>query len=388
MRNSKLPFFIDALPFAQPRKSGVGHITEGMTLGLAQLLKERGDRRRIYLVVPLRKAKYVRKYVNETIRIKTIPLPAKVLHALNKLNLLPPMDIFLGRGNYIFSNYRNWRLLSSKSFTYIHDLSFVHYEKFTEPKNLTYLKKNVPLWIRRADFIVTASEYTKREIVAEWHVDSERVYVIPHGVDMTKFSLKQPSRTLSVLRSYGIDETGYILHVGNIEPRKNIRGLLEAYAQMPRVQQENHAILLVGGDGWQNKAEKRAIREGVRAGLRILHPNRYVEDADLPSFYSAASVLVMPSFYEGFGMPPLQAMACGAPVVVGDNSSLREYFGKVAVLVDPNDTTSIRKGLKETLSMKDEARKQYQVAARKLARQLSWKNTATILLRMIDEVGL
>jgi glycosyltransferase involved in cell wall biosynthesis len=382
--DSSTPIFIDALSFAQKRKSGVGHIAEKLTLALEQEIRESGKHRRIYLVVPLRKSKYVKKYVNEIVRIKTIPLPGKIFHAINKFNLLPPLDLFLGKGDYIFPNYRNWRLLFSRSFTYIHDLSYLHYEQFVEPKNLAYLKKNIPRWVKRADVILTASKYTKKEIITYLHLDENKISIIPHGVDMKDFYHREMVDSKKVLKKYGIKAYDFILHVGNIEPRKNIRGLIEAYSKLEKDVRARHPLVLVGGDGWLNDAEKKAIKDGVSAGLEIIQPSSYVEDEDLPYFYSAAGVLAMPSFYEGFGVPPLQAAACGTLIVVGDNSSLSEIFGDVAILVDPLDVTDIKKGLEKALKISAKDIAAYKVAASRLVITLSWRNSAMKLLRVID----
>jgi glycosyltransferase involved in cell wall biosynthesis len=377
----KKPIYIDALSFAQPRKSGVGYIAEGLSLALEEAVRGDGPRK-IYLVVPLRKSKYVRKYESDIIRIKTILLPGKLMHALNKWNLLPPLDIFLGRGDYIFPNYRNWRLAFSRSFTYIHDLSYFHYEEFVEPKNLDYLKKNIPLWIKRSDKVITASKYTEKEIIKYLHVDPKRISIVPHGVDTEAFKRYGESEYRKVLRAYDIPIDQFILHVGNIEPRKNIRGLIEAYSDLPKNVRARHSLLLIGGDGWLNDAEKRAIGEAIKSGLSILQPKRYVEDADLPFFYSAASVVAMSSFYEGFGVPPLQAIACGTPVVVADNSSLGELFSEVAVMVDTS-SVSIRRGLERALKMSTDEKKRYKDRAAKFAEKYSWKVSAEKLLEVI-----
>lgn len=377
------PIYIDALSFAQPRKSGVGHIAEELSLALEKSIRSSSNKRKVCLVVPLRKAKFVKKYENDIVKVKTIPLPGKILHVLNKWNILPPLDIFLGAGDYVFPNYRNWRLAFSRSFTYIHDLSYFHYAEFVEPKNLAYLKKNVPTWIKRADKIITASYYTKQEIIKYLHVESSDVAVVPHGVDMSAFKRHDKREYRKVLESYGIKVDRFVLHIGNIEPRKNILGLIAAYAALPEKIKKEHALVLIGGDGWLNEKEKQAIAHGASKGLSILQPNRYVEDEDLPYFYSAAGALAMPSFYEGFGVPPLQAIACGTPTVVANNSSLRELFEGVAYMTGTSSGL-ITDNLRKALMMTPAARRQYAVKAKKLAEKYSWEASAKKLLEVID----
>jgi alpha-1,3-rhamnosyl/mannosyltransferase len=145
--------------------------------------------------------------------------------------------------------------------------------------------------------------------------------------------------------------------------------------------------LLIGGGGWLNDEEESAIKAALSSGLVILKPNKYVEDSDLASFYSSASCLVMPSHYEGFGIPPLQAMACGTPVVVADNSSLHEIFGACAYLVDANDTQSISKGILAALSMISSESEVYNTKANYVVGSHSWQVAAERLLKLVDEVN-
>ena len=384
-RNNK-SIYIDAMSFAQERKSGIGHIAEQIAVNLAQSLDKNGIV--VYLVVNLGKAKFIKKYSNKNIRIRTIPLPARVFNLLSNYNLLPPMDLLLGRGIYIFPNYRNWRLSHSRSLTYIHDLVYLNFEHFVEPKNLKYLKRNVPVWVERADVIITASEYTKKEISQRLGVEFDKIAVVQHGVDTKMFTKLKIRDYCKTLKKYGVTETSYILHLGNIEPRKNIVGLISAYGKLDLRVRCKHPLLLVGGGGWLNENEMSSIENGIKSGLNIVRPNRYVEDSDLPAFYSAASVVVTPSFYEGFGMSPLQAMSCGVPTVVSDNSSLHELFGGVSVLVDPNDSDNIRDGINQALGMTVSEERSYRSQALRLASKFSWGATALKLKNLIYEKGL
>jgi alpha-1,3-rhamnosyl/mannosyltransferase len=263
----------------------------------------------------------------------------------------------------------------------------MHFEDFVEPKNLVYLKRNIPIWINRADVIITASEYTKEEIVKHLKVEEKHVAVIPHGVDTNKFHHVDSTTCVKTLKMYGIDVNKFILHVGNIEPRKNITGLIEAYRNLPREISTKHPLLLIGGGGWLNEAENDAIASAIASGFKILKPNKYVADEDLPSFYSSASSLVMPSHYEGFGIPPLQAMACNTPTVVADNTSLREIFGETSILIDPNNLDSIKTGMLSSIEMTPQDLERYERNARAVVLSYSWSAAAKKLLRIIEKVG-
>jgi len=383
--NLKTPIYIDAASFSQERKSGIGHVAEQIALSLADLIENSEQDRKVYLLVPLGKSKYVKQFVNNTLKIKVILLPTRVLNYLNKLNILPPMDIFIGKGDYIFPNYRNWRLLFSRSFTYIHDLTYLNYEQYSESKNLAYLKKNVPIWVSRTDKVLTASDFTKKEIIDNLGIDADKVQVVAHGVSKEQFYKQKPQEYKSVLQSYGINSDGFILHVGNIEPRKNIIGLAQAYGGLDKDTADQHPLLLIGGDGWSNDAENKELGALLRSGRKILRPSKYVNDKDLLSFYSAASVLVMPSFYEGFGLPPLQAMACGTLVVISGNSSLKEYFGSAAITVDPFDVLDIQAGIQDALTMKKADILAYRNLAGKIVDRYSWVATATGLMDVLEK---
>jgi glycosyltransferase involved in cell wall biosynthesis len=148
-----------------------------------------------------------------------------------------------------------------------------------------------------------------------------------------------------VLARHGIAKP-YILFTSTIEPRKNILGLLEAYAALPQELRTSHGLVLVGGKGWLDSQIHRRLGELRHLDIRL---TGYVEDRDLPALYSGASVFVYPSFYEGFGMPPLEAMACGVPVVTSRNSSLPEVVGDAGILIDPGDPAAITQAICEVL---------------------------------------
>lgn len=387
-RNKITNIYIDASSFAQPKKSGIGYVAEGIAVSMAsEIASKKQTKFKIHLVVSLGKAKYVERYRSDIIDIKTIPLPYRVLQLLNRLNALPPMDVFLGRGVYIFPNYRNWRLAMSTSLTYIHDLTYLRFPEFTEPKNLAYLKSHVASWAHRADVILTASEYTKKEIAKYLSIEPRKIRVIHHGVDTDALFTRRSSVEIKkILKKYDIKAKNFILHVGNIEPRKNIKGLIQAYDSLQVPDRNKLPLVLVGGGGWSNEAEKSSINNSIKKGSNIIQPNRYVDDKDLPALYTAASVLVMPSFYEGFGLPPLQAIACGTPVVVAGNSSLKEIFKEVAIFVNPEETESIRKGIEQAISMDNKQLLSYREGAKKLASEYSWDRTAVKIFEIIGDI--
>lgn len=382
--------YIDASSFAQPRKSGIGYVAEGLTKSIAnEISTKRQLNFRLNLVVSLGKSKYIQNYKSNIVKIKTIPLPYRGIQLLNKMNVLPPMDLFLGKGTYIFPNYRNWRLIFSKSLTYIHDLTYLRFPEFTEPKNLEYLKNHVPRWVKRTDVVLTASEYTKNEITKYLGISNRKIEVIHHGIDSERVFVPRSIHDIdNTLKKYGVVARDFILHVGNIEPRKNIIGLVEAYGLLSSIEKKKHPLLFIGGDGWSNQKEKTAIDSLRRSGATVIKPKKYVDDEDLPAFYTAASVLVMPSFYEGFGLPPLQALACGTPIVVSDNSSLKEIFTGIAVTVDPLNPIDIKSGIQKSLRMNTGQLSTYRKNAKKIAKSYSWEKTAQKMFEVMERFNV
>ncbi len=379
---SRNKLYIDGFSFAQPRKSGIGHIAEGLLVALEKEIRLKNLNTRIYIVVAFNKLKYVQKYHSDIISIKALPLPARIFNLLNNLNLVLPLDIFLGRGSYIFPNYRNWPLLFSKSYTYIHDLSFILYPEYTEPKNLSYLKKHIKRWIRRSDTLITASQYTKNEICETFNLKSTFVKVVPHGVTMPDKVRYSEDFIRKTLKKHEVAFEKYILVIGNIEPRKNIINLINAYESLPQQTRNSFGLIIVGGGGWKSQSITERIEHSIAAGYNVFRPKSYVTDDELQAFYARSSLLAMPSFYEGFGLPPLQAMSWGRPTLVANTSSLAELFGNASFLVDPGSVPDICRGLLQALSDTDYRHKD---AAYRIVKQYSWSNTARKMLEVLDE---
>lgn len=205
---------------------------------------------------------------------------------------------------------------------------------------------HLPLALRRADAVVTVSECSRRDLARYLDLPGERLHVTSEGVDPRFVPVRDGATLREALGRYGI-EGPYLLYVGGINPRKNIARLLEAYGRVR--ERHPHARLVVAGKRqWQAEGVDAALR---RLGLAdAVHFTGYVADADLPAIYSGAELFVFPSLYEGFGLPPLEAMACGTPVVTSDAASLPEVVGNAALLVDPLDVGSIAAAIDRLLS--------------------------------------
>ena len=226
----------------------------------------------------------------------------------------------------------------------IHDLFFIGYAGRRRPLYDATMTRVARLYARRASAIVADSEHSKRAIVARLGIAPAKVTVIPVALGA---EFRPEPLTDAVKLRYGI-ASPYILYVGNFMPHKNLPRLLSAYAALPGTLRAGHALVLAGGDRvGRPTLEAMAARLGVAD--RVLFPG-LVHDPDLPALYAGAAVFVLPSLEEGFGLPALEAMACGAPVVASNRGALPEVVGDAALIVDPDAEAEIAHALARVLS--------------------------------------
>ena len=372
--------FVDAAPLVDTHLSGVGHATFHL---VDELARDNAftETHTIALVAPSWSAQRLTRWnFPPTVVARPIPLPVRVLGRLIRHNLLPPMDLLLGRGTYLFPNFRNWPLQFSPSLTYIHDVVFVRHPETVEPPNLAYLRRHVPAWVRRATRIVAVSNTAKREIAEDLHVDPAKIVVAYNGVDRTLYRRSDPLRIAATKASLGV-EGDYVVFVGNIEPRKNLLRLVEAFRSLPQALTRRCGLVLVGGGGWLNAAILDAVAAAQREGYRIVRPQRYVEDAEVADLYSGARCAVLPSLYEGFGMPVLEALACGTRVIAADIGALREAGGDVATYCDPLSVESIADALRRTIE--SEPPEDFARRAEAHVAHFTWRRTAEVIKGLI-----
>jgi glycosyltransferase involved in cell wall biosynthesis len=234
-----------------------------------------------------------------------------------------------------------------------------------------YLRLFTKASVRRAQRIITISEQTKADLVRWLDLPSERVDVVYCGVEQRFHPL--PEQDVEAFRRRkGLPEA-FLLSVGTLEPRKNLGMLLNAYAQLRSLANNTPPLILVGGEGWRHdrlysRAEKLGIADSVQfAG--------FVPSQELPLWYNAATCLVYPSLYEGFGLPPLEAMACGIPTITSNSSSLPEVIGSAGPLLDPHNEEAWVYQLTRVLSSPD-LRRELAERGRARAQRFTWKRAA------------
>jgi glycosyltransferase involved in cell wall biosynthesis len=218
----------------------------------------------------------------------------------------------------------------------VHDLIFRLFPQHHKRLNYWYLNAAMPLYCRRASAVIAVSEATKRDLVRLYGLEPAKITVV-HEAAAPHFVPASPAAIAAARARYHLPER-YLLHVGTIEPRKNLERLLEALHGL-RAGGEDLKLVIVGSKGWLYQDFFRRL-EALALGDALCLPG-YVPDADLPAIYSGARLAVVPSLYEGFGLPVLEAMACATPVVCSNTSSLPEVGGDIARYFDPGDVAAM-----------------------------------------------
>ncbi len=367
-----MKIYIEASSLTAKHLSGVGHVVAS-TIKALQNETEIFEGYEFLLLVPFDRKKQLADR-NLGIKIKALPFPDLLMRAFRKFNLLPYMDLLIGKGIYVFPNYWSWPLLFSHNITYIYDLSFVLHPQFVEPRNQKFLANHIKSWIHRSKQIITLSENSKQEIEKWYPAAQGKVKVINCGVDSAHFKPRPLNEITRAKEKYHI--TGeYLLFVSNIEPRKNISRLIRAYKLLPSDLITKYGLVLVGAGGWNNHQVLADISRAEQEGFHIQKIEQFVNDQDLPALYSGAVALAHPTLYEGFGMTPLEALACGTPVIVGDNSSLREVVGDAGLYVNAEDEQDISDKIRLLLEDTNLRRRLIEHSHTQ-ARQFTWSRSA------------
>jgi alpha-1,3-rhamnosyl/mannosyltransferase len=230
--------------------------------------------------------------------------------------------------------------------TTVHDLSWLSYPQAHPVERVRFLDRHLPRTLERADRILTDSEFIAAEIASRFGVPRGKIRAIPLGVDAA-YRPRGRAEILPVLEKHGLHDSAYLLVVATLEPRKNLERLARAYAALPPALKTRHPLAIVGARGWLNRDLERVLAPlETRGAVRRLG---YVAEDELPAIYAGAHAFAFPSLYEGFGLPVLEAMASGVPVLTSNVSSLPEVAGDAALTVDPLDERALAAGLARLL---------------------------------------
>ena len=320
-------------------------------------------------------------------------MPARIYYHLERLLPVPYRWIF-GKSDGItqFFNYTIPFGVSGKCVTIIHDIAFLTYPETVAKRTRQWLGKNLKIYCQRADVILTVSEFSRQEIHHYLGIPLEKIHVVYNGVDPKQYHPDySEDRIQEVKAKYNIPGA-YILYLGTLEPRKNIETLIRAYQRLltagPSRFGQNHSVfpklVLAGKKGWLYDSIFQLVKEFHLENQVIF--TGYVDESDAAPLLCGARMFVFPSLYEGFGIPPLEAMACGTPVIVSDCASLPEVVGDAGLLVPPTDIEKLAESMNRLLK-DDQLHTALREAGLKRAGQFTWKASAKKLVQIYRMMG-
>jgi glycosyltransferase involved in cell wall biosynthesis len=305
-----------------------------------------------------------------------VPMLARTGRGATVESFLGPVDVFHSVNAAVLPQRKGRRVVT------VHDLTCLHFPQFHPWTRRTLFRLGIRRAARLADAIIVPSSATKSDLVARFPATEPKIHVIPeaHGEQFLPLS---PTATTRVIGQYGLQYRDYLLFAGNVEPRKNLLAVIEAYNRLRRRVGSAPCLAIAGGEGWKNRPIHHAAAASPFAGdIRFLGR---VTDAELPALMNGALAFVYPSLYEGFGLPPLEAMACGTPVITSNRSSLPEVVGAAALLVDPGDTGELADAMARIVD-DEPLREDLRERGLKQAQSFSWDETARMTVRVYESV--
>lgn len=374
----------DAVPIINGGMTGIGWCEVGQTMAMARLHPEdnfyysffsrKDDHIKLEKLAPFSKdiGAHIGHFSGLAYRTASLVLPI-------------PYKWFFGKEMDIthFFNYIAPPGVHGKTVITVHDMVYKSFPETVRGRTKKMLDTGLAPSMKRADIIVTDSEFSKTEIIKYFPQHEAKIRVVPCGVDLEKFKpCDTPERIPEVKKSLGI-EGEYFLYLGTIEPRKNLERLINAYNIFCQREKDAPKLVLAGGKGWLYDSIFQCVTD-LKLTDKVIF-TQYIPSEDMNPLMCGALAFVFPSIYEGFGMPPLEAMACGVPVLASNAASLPEVTGDCAVSCDPYSEEDIAEGLHKLYS--DSAlRADLSRRGLERAKTLTWDNSAEILYSVYKEL--
>ncbi len=380
----KIKILFDAGPLVNGNISGVGKYTQGVISELAKNYPSELELVGHYFdFLGKKSTANLPKAANIRYR-RTVFVPGKIFNMLRRLGFWLPFEIFTKeRGDFhLFPGFVGWpSLFNTPSAPVIHDVTYIDFPQYVSPIARNDLHKLVRPTIKRAAFVLTISESSKAGIVKEYG-DLNKPILVEHipPVGLLKISESKADAAIKELGIIG----SFILFLGNIEPRKNLVGLLNAYSLLPDATRNKYGLVLAGGSGWQDDEILNKIKSLRESGSKI-YQTGYVTDEQRSALYMKAAVFVLPSHYEGFGMPLLEAMTYQTPVLASDIAALKEVAEDSALYCDPNSPEDIANKLQQLLNDKN-LRDGLVAKGNERLKDFSWEKVTTDLYDQIEKV--
>lgn len=325
---------------------------------------------------------FVEQYPN--VFVKRFRIPNKLLNFCLWYFRFPKIDRLLGGVDMFFMPNMNFIAVSKgvKLFVTAHDLSFERYpEMFSWKRRFWHILVNFRYLCRRAHHIFAVSESTKTDVVILYDIPEKKVSTMLSGVSSKFMVMNRNSPELIAVKEKYKLPYKFILYLGTIEPRKNIVAIIRAYDQLQKTgdaELQKYALVIAGVCGWKCDEIFREIeRSPYREQIIVTD---FVDDEDKPALYNLSSLFVYPSFFEGFGLPPAEAMRCGIPVIVSFTSSFPEVVGSAGIMIDPYQPDDLFHAMQEVLLSKD----LHDALGKKgveRSKELNWQKTAQDIIR-------
>ena len=377
---------VNIQPLLHNAKSGVGFYEAGL---LQSMVKKKDTLFALNYFSGFKNRKVkeekVQNYLNDNVKIGVCKWFSATIYQMLWAFFPIPYRLFFHEKADIsqFFNYYIPPGVNGKKVVVIYDTVIKDFPETVRLKTKVMLKLTLKKSIKRADKIITISDFSKKCIMHHFSIDEQKIEVIPCGVDHTSFKKIDDQIFIeSIKQKYRISGE-YFLYLGNLEPRKNIERLIEAYALALKERRNLPTLVIAGGKGWLYSSIFQKVKQLDIA--EQVHFTGYVEDDDVPVLMNGAQVFCFPSLYEGFGMPPLEAMACGTPVLVSHTSSIPEVVGECGIYVNPYSVEQISQELIR-LSNDVELRNELEKRGLERSRMFSWDISAEKLVLVYKKI--
>ena len=374
-RGARVRVVVDANPLFPLSESlgptGVGRWTAG---AISALAREAPDWEIDLLAFHMRRTTLDTSWMGPNVSFRLVRFSNRLHRRLMVARVMPALENFVGPADAMIGPaFVSWPTKDAAELPVVHDLTWLRYPEFVSRRNLWYLRVMMPRVLRRAALVLTVSESIKSEITERLGVPPELIRVVPNGCDLADSGRGEISPDVPA---------SYFLFVGTLEPRKNLQGVLTAHRKLRSERSDVPPLVVVGGLGWRSGEIPKLIHEEEASGNLITLG--YVPDQSLLSLYENAIALVFPSFYEGFGLPALEAMAAGTPVIASDRGGLPEVVGHAGLVIDPDDPSAIAEAMERVL-IDPELRSSLRLKGIERAESFTWAHAGVALRGAIEE---
>lgn len=375
----------DAVPIISDKITGIGWCEVGQTQAVARLFPQNNYKYSFFTSGKNSRIKQAEKFAESNIKLNYSDFSGYLYRGIS--TFLPfPYSAFFGKNSDIthFFNYIVPPFVHGKKVVTIHDMVYKAFPETVRGRTKFMLEMGLKKSMKRADIIVTDSEFSKSEIIKYFPEYSQKIRVVPCGVDCEKFKpCDNPKEISRVKKSLGIN-SDYFLYVGTIEPRKNLVRLIKAYKVFTKHVENPPELVLAGAKGWLCDDIYKLVKK-LDLERKVIF-TKYVPSEDMTPLMCGAIAFVFPSLYEGFGMPPLEAMACGVPVLASGEASIPEVVGDCAVICDAYSVKSIAKGLYRLYKNPDLCR-DLSLRGLERSKQFTWERSAEKLYSIYEELA-